>query len=150
MSRTCLVSSTSISNSNANPHRVAILWPCLPDLGGPFCVGPVHLHFIETWGGGYCRDFQPKPSPQISIKYRCAGLTQEGPSGQAGMAKKGPSCAVPCKEPKEGRKRRNPVEKNSELAADSLRSSGPPQVSPHRGRSELLKKGRLARENRCS
>ena len=37
--------------------------------------------------------------------------------------------------------------KNSELAADSLRSSGPPQVSPHTGRSELLKKGRLAREN---
>ena len=44
-------------------------------------------------------------------------------------------------------KRRNLVEKNGELAADSLRSSGPPQISPHTGRSELLKKGKLAREN---
>ena len=64
---------------------------CKPTQGGhslamPACVGPVHLHFIETWGGGYCRDFQPKPSPPISIECRCAGLTQEGPSGQAGMA----------------------------------------------------------------
>ena len=37
--------------------------------------------------------------------------------------------------------------KNSELAADSLRSSAPKQVSLHVGKSERLKKGRLAREN---
>ena len=37
--------------------------------------------------------------------------------------------------------------KNNELAADSLRSSAPKQVSLHVGKSELLKKGRLAREN---
>ena len=47
--------------------------------------------------------------------------------------------SVPCKEPKK--------EGTLSIAADSLRSSGPPQVSPHTGRSELLKKGRLAREN---
>ena len=41
---------------------------------------------------------------------------------------------------------RNPS-KNNELAADSLRSSAPKQVSLHVGKSELLKKGRLAREN---
>ena len=39
------------------------------------------------------------------------------------------------------------LKKNSELAADSLRSSAPKQVSLHVGKSELLKKGRLAREN---
>ena len=37
--------------------------------------------------------------------------------------------------------------KNNELAADSLRSSAPKQVSLHVGKSDLLKKGRLAREN---
>ena len=32
---------------------MAPLWPCLPDTDGLFCVRPVHLHFIETWAGGY-------------------------------------------------------------------------------------------------
>ena len=38
-------------------------------------------------------------------------------------------------------------QKNSELAADSLRSSAPKQVNPCVGKSELLKKSRLARQN---
>ena len=46
---------TSISKGNANLHKMALLWPCLPDPGGPFCVGLVHLHFIETWGGGQAK-----------------------------------------------------------------------------------------------
>ena len=36
----------------------------LADLGGPFCVGPVHLHFIEIWGLGIAEISNQNPVPQ--------------------------------------------------------------------------------------
>ena len=130
MSRTCLVSSTSISNSNANPHRVAILWPCLPDLGGPFCVGPVHLHFIETCGGGYCRDFQPKPSPPISIKCRDRFHTGRATKGWQAWPKKGHLVRFLAKSPKKVGKEGTLSKKTASwrltrLGAAVLRKSAP-------------------------
>ena len=131
---------------------------CKPTQGGhslampawpwwPFLCGTCAPAFYRDLAWRVLQRFPTKTQSPNLYKMQGQVSHRKGHQGRAGMAKKGPSCAIPCKEPKEGRKRRNPVQKNSELAADSLRSSGPPQVSPHMGRSELLKKGRLAREN---
>ena len=70
-------------------------WPffghaCGPD--GPSCVRPVRLHFIGIRGLGIDWKSLQHPPPQVSIKCRCAGPTQKGHQGQAGMAKEAPSC----------------------------------------------------------
>ena len=74
---------TSISKGNAKPHKMALLWQCLPDPGGPFCVGPVHLYFIEAWGWWWFleRLCNTHHHPPTSIKCRCTGPTQKGPPG---------------------------------------------------------------------
>ena len=128
-------------------HLIAIFnllpwWPFLCETCAPA--------FYRDLGAGY---WFAIPSPQISKNAGAQVSHRKGHQARQAWPKKGHLVGLALlfemlvRSLQRAQKRRNLVEKNSELPADSLRSSGPPQVSPHTGRSELLKKGRLAREN---